>query len=101
MEKQEEQHSRLEQKMERAKSILRTSVKDLRIQLSNKQNETIKYQEMLNKRTSLSIKKESDVNADNSSSDKKPIIRARRTYKRSVNNKDQSVNDDKNTSNNK
>ncbi|CAJ0831134.1 18954_t:CDS:2 [Entrophospora sp. SA101] len=48
-----------------------------------------------------SIKKESDVNADNSSSDKKPIIRARRTYKRSVNNKDQSVNDDKNTSNNK
>ncbi|CAJ0854156.1 6929_t:CDS:10 [Entrophospora sp. SA101] len=75
MEKQEEQHSRLEQKMERAKSILRTSsptigsknkldelesrnftleeeVKDLRIQLSNKQNETIKYQEMLNKRTS-------------------------------------------------
>ncbi|CAJ0835621.1 8830_t:CDS:10, partial [Entrophospora sp. SA101] len=73
--KQEEQHSRLEQKMERAKSILRTSsptigsknkldelesrnftleeeVKDLRIQLSNKQNETIKYQEMLNKRTS-------------------------------------------------
>nr|CAG8498343.1 4124_t:CDS:10 [Entrophospora candida] len=62
--------------MERAKSILRTSsptigsknkldelesrnftleeeVKDLRIQLSNKQNETIKYQEMLNKRTSI------------------------------------------------